>query len=107
MNKADLVQVKFKTWNCFAIGGKYRNGRKGIRLYDYDGGEPVASATVNLVDHKLPEGYVHIKNYSENEGMTESLVEAGIVDKPVNSFDCGWPGIKVDTCKILDESLWK
>jgi len=42
-------------------------------------GFPFATATVNLIN--LPGHQVAIKNWSENEGMDEALIEAGIIKK--------------------------
>lgn len=65
--------VKFKEWNCFVKKGEYGNGRTAIQLYDAETGEPIATATVNLPDEPIAKGYTFIKDWSENEGMLESL----------------------------------
>ena len=58
---------------------KYGNGRPAIELICDDGG-PYATATVNMVDAMPAKDCVFIKDYSENEGMLDSLVKAGVVE---------------------------
>lgn len=41
--------------------------------------EPYMTASTNLPDSPCPEGEVFIKNYSENEGIVEWLVRAGVL----------------------------
>ena len=54
----------------------YGNGAPAWEIIDDCG--VVACATVNL-DMIPPEGYLYIKNWSENEGVLPSLIEAGLV----------------------------
>ena len=65
--------------------GMYANGQPGIVLY-YEG-EPYMTATVAVdpadASYLIDESEdVVIKNYSENEGILEALVEGGIIEKP-------------------------
>lgn len=46
-------------------------------------------ATVNLGD-KLRENQAHIKDYSENTGMYEALLEAGIISKTLGADITGF-----------------
>ncbi len=48
---------------------------KGLSLY----GEPVFTATVAL-DEKPAEGCVFLKGWSENEGVPNALIKAGVVE---------------------------
>jgi len=75
------MKVKFKEWNCKAVGMYYAGGNKAIRLIDEDDHEPIVTATVNLVDFNevMPENVVFIKDYSENEGIVEALAKADII----------------------------
>lgn len=49
-----------------------------------DDGEPLATATVNIGD--LPENLVAIKTYSENEGIDQSLINAGLIEAECAGF---------------------
>ena len=69
------------TYRLQAGYGRYANGQTRIQLYDVMDGMPYATATV-AVDVKLAEDEVAIKNYSENEGVLDSLIKAGVVSHP-------------------------
>lgn len=49
------------------------------KLIDVFPGEPIATCTVCLPEYKFEEKETAIKDYSENEGMLQFLVENGIV----------------------------
>lgn len=55
--------------------GQYSNGRLAISFDCEDG--PWGHLTINLPDQHLNEGEVFIKDWSENEGLPEVLIEAG------------------------------
>lgn len=93
------MKVKFKNWFCSLSFEKYRNGDTAIRLTS--NGEPIAVATVCLPSVKAGDGYVFVKDYSENEGMLEALIEAKIVSEPVESIPSGF--VYIYKCKLLVE----
>jgi len=74
--------------NCFLEVHTYPNGRLGLQIigwYEEEGEkyeEPIATATVNLVDESCPNNEIWVKDYSENEGMVEQLVEWGVIELP-------------------------
>lgn len=55
-------------------------------------GEQIGVASVNLSEYGMTPSadHVFIKDYSENEGLMNALVEAGVIGKPVRSVPCGW-----------------
>ena len=71
------MQVTFLDYECEVKVSKYHDGNTRLQLVD-NMGMPIAIATV-IAPVKLPANKVIIKNYSENEGMLEALVEANIV----------------------------
>jgi hypothetical protein len=79
--------------------GSYQNGQVAIQLVDMEDGCPYATASVCVEDNLLKEGEVAIKNYSENAGILESLIESGIVDYPHAFVDTGY--VKVPICKLI------
>lgn len=100
-------QIKFKSWNCKLEKTQYRNGRTALELVAFENdeeneiyeGEPIATCTVNIPDIELEADEVCIKNYSENEGMLEILVNAGIV-KPTGIYvETGFVSIPI--CKLM------
>jgi hypothetical protein len=79
-----MKRIKFKHWNCEIVLTKYKNnGRTCIQLVN--NGELVLVATTNLEDIGLSVQEVIIKNYSENKGIYEVLLENGIIG-PVKRF---------------------
>ena len=74
------MRVRFIDWDCDATFHRYGvNERICIKLIDAEDGSPVATATINLTDEYIHEGHVAIKDYSENIGMPEALIDAGII----------------------------
>jgi hypothetical protein len=72
---------------------KYSNGRTAIQLIDTYDNEPVCTASVN-VEAPLNHDEVVIKNYSENEGVYEALLEAGIINEAHAQITVGYAGLQ-------------
>jgi hypothetical protein len=77
--------------------GKYQKGNPAIELYDLEDGFPFAKSTVNIPG--LAEGEVAVKDYSENEGMLDFLVDNGIVHPPHRFESSGY--VTVPVCKLV------
>lgn len=89
-----MMNVQFKQWLCVAIAASYGNGNKAIELIDPEDGERVAIATVNMIEEKIDSDVVFIKNYSENEGMAASFINANIIyPEPIHSVKAGFVNI--------------
>ena len=88
------MNVKFHDWHCSLKKAQYANGRDALLLLDANTEEPVAYATVNLPDHHIQSGHVFIKDWSENEGMYETLLESGVIKEVVNQIRSGFVMIK-------------
>lgn len=107
------MTVRFKEWDTFAKGFYYLdNMRKAIillELHDDLPPEPIAKATTNLPDEPCEENEVFVKDYSENEGMTEALIDAGIIhERPTNIALVGPYGInKYKLTEKALNTLWK
>jgi hypothetical protein len=93
------MKFKFKSrfgavWDCVIRGERYRNGQPAWLAYDVENDEPVVTITVNMADygHVMPEdgSEIFVKNYSENEGILEQLVEQGIVEDTGRRLDAGY-----------------
>lgn len=99
-NNKTQKTIQFKKWNCVLKLGKYdNNDRTAIQLINARDGSPVAVATVNIPDAPLEKDEVIIKNYSENEGMLDALVNAGIVQQTGKKVQSGF--VDCDICKLL------
>ena len=81
-----MQKVKLKMYSeefdCMVHYDKYQEGNgHRIDLIDVSDGIPVATATVNVPNVKLEKNEVIIKNYSENEGIYDALIEQNIIKK--------------------------
>lgn len=76
------MKVIFNNEELTVVWDKYHNGNTALRLVDANG-FPYMTATTNDSDLVLEEGEILIKDYSENRGIMDALVEAGIVEDRV------------------------
>jgi len=97
------MKVKFKNWSCVVTKGFYGNGGLALKLVDEETKEPIATATVNLEGQAppAPNGHVFIKDWSENEGMLEALVTAGIVEDTGNTATTGF--VEANLCRYIGQ----
>ena len=91
--------IRFMQWDCIVIKANYGNERIALELIDANDSEPVARATTNLVNENLKEDEVFIKDYSENEGMLNLLMDKKIVSPPIGFARSGW--VQIPKCKLL------
>lgn len=77
-----ITDFKIKAYQgpVVVIFDRYVGGNVAIKLRsDVDG--PIATASVNPAGNvKLEEGLVAIKEWSENEGITDELIRAGVIE---------------------------
>ena len=86
---------------------KYSNGRSAIELIEMDpayGPTPYMTATVNIPNVLLQDNEVLIKDYSENEGITNFLAKHNIVTPTNNWVKSGY--VDVQVCVLNPESEW-
>lgn len=84
--------------------GRYGDGSIALQVVDMCG-EVLSVATVNLEaygEHPA-QGNVFIKDWSENEGTLQCLVEEGVVSEPVRSVEAGFA--LAYECKLLGETV--
>lgn len=93
-----MTRVRFKSWDCIVQKRQYGNGRTALELVDAEDGSPIAKATVNLPDVALGRNQVLVKSYSENEGMLEALVAAGVVKPTGETIRSGF--VEVAVCDL-------
>lgn len=84
--------------------GKYANGRVSISLMDASDHLPYATASVNLPEVFLEEGEVCIKDYSENEGMFDFLIQNNIISDTGKYVRSGFTVIPI--AKLKPELSW-
>lgn len=90
------MKVKYKKWNCIVQWSMYsENNNIAIYLVDEKTKESISMATTNT-GRKNIEYTVQIKDYTENQGMWEALVDADVIkDKIVNTIPTGYVKVKV------------
>ncbi len=76
----------------------YKDGKIRIQLYDSVDGTTYATATA-VIDGKLEQGEVAIKDWSENEGILEFLIQNKIVKEPHRFVESGY--VKVPICELI------
>jgi hypothetical protein len=82
---------------------KYANGQTAIRAYDASDGMPFMTITVCIEDGLLKEDEVAIKDYSENEGILNTLLQYEIVDFPHAFIQSDF--VKIPICKLLIKTV--
>ena len=93
------MDVKFKQWECSLAFGEYQNGRTILFLNDNATLEDVLCASVNLPDEAIGSNEIAIKNYSENKGVLDVLIEYKVVSKPKRYVNL--THVSVPICELL------
>ena len=79
-----------------------RNGGIALDCFVAETGEPYCIATVDIPEVPITENgksYAFIKNWSENEGILESLISAKIVEPTGMKYPTGF--VFADLVKVL------
>jgi hypothetical protein len=97
-----MSTVHFRHWRCRVIKALYAADRSlRLDLRDTEDGGPIATATVCLVAYGLtpPAEHCYIKDYSENAGMLDALVNARIVSFTGTNVSVGYAHAHL--CRVL------
>lgn len=81
----------------------YFDGTTALQLVATNTGEPIAKATSNLPDQDLPNDHVFIKDYSENEGVLDTLTKGGIIE--LTEILIVTNHVTFPLCKIINEQV--
>jgi hypothetical protein len=93
-----IGSAEFAGFECDVIQSEYQKDNSvAILLQEKETGDDVATASVWIPG--LQQGEVAIKDYSENEGMLDVMITAGIVSQPIRHEESGFAIIPV--CKFL------
>lgn len=93
------IKTRYIDADCAVSKLNYSNGRIALQLKDAVTGELLCTASTNLPDAPCTPGCTYIKDYSENEGVLDALVMAGIVSKPLAIQRSGF--VDIPLCKVL------
>ncbi len=95
-------KVRFNQYDCNVHITRYQgNNRIAICLVESETEEPVTTASLNIPHAKIESDEVAIKNYSENTGILDVLIDAGILSKPNWYYNSGF--VEIPVCKILTQ----
>lgn len=103
-NIEKVKQFQFSGYTCYGKQEEYMNGNLAIQVYEVGTQEPVTMATINTDTVHEP-GYAFIANYSENTGLLNVLMEAGIVKEVVGMELSGY--VLLPLCEINTDLLLK
>jgi len=92
------MKVRFKKYNCVVKFRKYPNKRIAIQLEDARTGESIIMASTNIPEVSLEEGEVIIKDFSENEGVLQALLDAGVIERTGRRVEGGY--ITCEICRL-------
>lgn len=97
-----LRNLKYKNYDCVLRSSRYNyGGGIALQLFDANDGELISVCTVNLPEEELGENEVFIKDYSENEGMVNFLVNEGIIELTGETVQSGF--VSVPKARLLIE----
>lgn len=90
------MKVKFKDWNCIIEWSMYlENDNIAIKLLDEKTKDLIAIATTNTSE-ETDWTKIQVKDWSENRGMWEALVNAGVIEsEPVEKITSYFVQVKV------------
>ena len=101
-----MKAMRYKDWDCNVQVTRYTNGQAALVLVDRENGELIAKAsTCCNIDLKKDE--TAIKVWTENEGMLEALVSAGVVEDTGARVECGWSEAPIVKILNFDELINK
>ena len=92
------IKLKFRGENLLLFKGEYAEPPNTALQLVCETGEPFMTASVNI--DEVGPGQVAIKNYSENEGVMDALIEAGVISQPLFWEQSGFVRIPVCALKI-------
>lgn len=90
------TKVTFLNEVCDLVIERSGNNTR-LRLVNDNG--PMATCTASSTGIPVPAGCVAIKDYSENEGMLDALMSAGVVSAPVGFIEQEF--VRLHICRLL------
>lgn len=93
------VTIKNTETECVVFKSRYTNDRPALILIEAESGEQYCVASVNLPDDDIRDGEIAIKDYSENAGVLDALIDGGVVSEPIGYISSGF--VDVPVCRLL------
>lgn len=91
--------------NCEFVTNRYMNGNLALQVVSSEEGL-ITTCTVNPGE-EIGDDFIAVKNYSENEGMDETLKEMGIIGEKVDEIPSGFVTIPVYKLTKKGKELFK
>jgi len=105
MPKTNVISTKYLNETEALIKvSRYQNNRPALQLVS-PSGELLLNATVNIPEVHLTPQYVIIKDYSENSGILDILIEKKIIELTDQAVISGF--VNMPICKLLSQSEWQ
>jgi hypothetical protein len=109
--KTDCLKWSGKGEDCYLEALTYPGERLALQIVGYwrdedecEQEEPLATATVNLPADPCPPGEVYVKDYSENEGMVQQLIQWGVIE-PKIMFTAASGFVKISRFQLTKKFL--
>ncbi len=104
-NVGNKIEVPFQQWCCHVVMERYTGGGGlSLRLVDADDASSIARATVNLASMSPAADQVFIKNYTENDGVLEALVDAELIADTGRTIQSEYATLNVaQLCPLLEQ----
>lgn len=89
------------TLNLSVHADRYRHGAGlAVELIDEEDGTPYATASVNVEGVELAGDEFVFKTYSENEGLLQAMLQAGVIAMTGRYAEVGFAGPQ-PVCRLL------
>lgn len=92
-----IKEVKIKNRYFQIVKDEYANGNIALLLIKRSTQQLHLTLTINVSD-KLPKGCVPIKDYSENAGMLDLLIQNDVIGQPLYYVQQGF--VSVPICNL-------
>lgn len=79
-HQQDTTVYSFNGTQVTIVKDFYANGRLALLFKEMSDGEGMLRLTTNFPKTPIPEGYAFIKNYSENDGVYQWLLDHKIIE---------------------------
>jgi hypothetical protein len=96
MKKIEIV-IKYYIGDCFVKFSSYENGSKKIEILD-ENKRYLFTATEQIKGIKIPEDWVFIKNFDENQGILPCLLASKVLKQVESTLTLN--GVKYYSCSI-------
>lgn len=97
-----MTKLQFNDTDVYVFLDNYADGKIAIKLIEEETNEPYCVATVNIPDITMYDQEVIIKNYGENVGVYDALVNAKVISRAHRYTSSGYVS-RIPICKLLIE----